>query len=417
MARLLSPRASEERHWGALDALAAWALLFLTGAGVFRFTKVVVGNGDNWPIVWPWSVPAYAAVCLVVVAGLWVFAMSDTRLRLPGWICSLLTLVALGLLFRFYVLFEPRYAPGSDNADALEVGVRALVNGHFPYHFVSKLGGPLSPMLGGFLLALPIMAAGVTLYAQMPLWLAAGSAAVHRVTGPGAALAAVALTCTSVMMREALPRQSDNWVCALAVVLFGTWGWLLARGAGSDHRGQWGWPPLVLQGLWTVAFACALAYRFHLWVAVVPLIVLWVRTLGWRSMWRWMMPAGVVTLALVFAPLLVDAKAYLGGPFAMGAAKTGGAGQSLLVGVATLVVLAITSLRVRTLPDVWASLAWSMAAMVVAVGLGRLPMGGFAAAFSAYVTVAFNGAIFIPGLAALLLPRLGAPDPRNNVTA
>lgn len=400
----LTAAAYPRRTWTPVDALLAFLVTWATGAGVAYFTKYVAGAGDDWPIVWPWSFWRYTLGSVLVVGLLWAFVMRPGA-KLPArWLVSAAAWAGMAVLLVFYIHFEPKYAPGSDNASALYNGAKALVTGHFPYHFRSHLGGPISPMLGGILMAIPFLTLH-SMWSQTIVWLVAPLRALQRVAGSAPAFAAITLTAWSVMMREALPRQSDNWICAVAVVWFGSWGYLLARreADGHGHRGPW-WVPTALKYAWVVAFACALAYRFTLWAAVVPLAVLWWRSLGWDSLRRWYLPAGIATLILVLGPALVDAKAYAEGPLAMGVAKTGGRGAGIIIAVGTLVALVVSSWFVRSLAGVWSSLAITMGTMILLTGAVRIPAQGFVGAYTNYFTVAYNGAIFMPALAALLLP-------------
>jgi uncharacterized membrane protein len=143
-----------------------------------------------------------------------------------------------------------------------------------------------------------------------------------------------------------------------------------------------------------------------------------VREFGARRATRWMGAALTVMVCLAFGPLLVDAHAYLAGPVAMGLGKatgSGGIGASVMIAAATLLVLVWRSTRVRCWADVWMAVSLSLATMVAAVVLARLPLGPHAA-LTSYESYAYNGMWLILGLVSLVLP-LRVPGVRGGALA
>ena len=69
------------------------------------------------------------------------------------------TLLAVGILFAVIYPIANAPAPqrGSDNDDAIVLGVQALMQGRNPYQERTYLGNPVNSMLGGFLLAAPFV--------------------------------------------------------------------------------------------------------------------------------------------------------------------------------------------------------------------------------------------------------------------
>jgi hypothetical protein len=60
---------------------------------------------------------------------------------------------------------------GSDRADALHIAAAALIQGHYPYHALTYLGNPITPLPGAVLLAVPFLLIG-NVSLQNLLWLA-----------------------------------------------------------------------------------------------------------------------------------------------------------------------------------------------------------------------------------------------------
>jgi hypothetical protein len=81
----------------------------------------------------------------------------------------LAVLAAPVLFFSYRLSHDGRVGPGSDRADALNVGVRLLLHGAYPYHAHTYLGNPITPMPGALLLAAPFYLLG-TAVIQNILW-------------------------------------------------------------------------------------------------------------------------------------------------------------------------------------------------------------------------------------------------------
>jgi hypothetical protein len=77
-----------------------------------------------------------------------------------------LLILALLLIGAFIVLFpiakSGLVGPGSDRDDALNVTLRALLHGHYPYYTLTYLGNPPTPMPGAIFLAAPFVALGTS---------------------------------------------------------------------------------------------------------------------------------------------------------------------------------------------------------------------------------------------------------------
>jgi hypothetical protein len=87
----------------------------------------------------------------------------DTTGQIPRRVLSILTLLLIGA---FIVLFPIAKSGlvglGSDRDDALNVTLRALLHGNYPYSTLTYLGNPPTPMPGAMFLALPFFALGTS---------------------------------------------------------------------------------------------------------------------------------------------------------------------------------------------------------------------------------------------------------------
>ncbi|QWZ09364.1 hypothetical protein KRR39_06200 [Nocardioides panacis] len=371
--------------------MAAWVLFVGASSGVVVWHE----HGTQ---EWVLSLSLLVLTSVVAVLAVWAAAMSRRRL---GARTALLALAVVVELFAaWYILWQPIYGPGSDNAEALELGVRQLAHLDNPWEVTTRFGNPLSPMLGGYLLAAPFVLVSGDVYAQPLVWMALLVFVLFRTAGVHATLAVSVLFLFSPHTRLWLPNQSDNWIVGVAVLLTSWWG----LGALRRGRRPAEWASALM-------FGVSLSYRFTLWVAVVPIAVFFVREFGIRRAFGWMYVAGATTAALCFGPLAFDAQTYLSGPFAAGVGKATSGGVSVgpwLVAVATLAVLAWRSARVRYWADVWSAVSITLAAMIAALAVTRLP-GGVVAAVASYETIAYNGTWLILGLVSLVLPR-DTPD-------
>ncbi len=142
-------------------------------------------------------------------------------------------------------------------------------------------------------------------------------------------------------------------------------------------------------------------------MAVLPLLVLFVRRFGVARAVRWYAPAGATAAVLVLGPLAVVPQTYLDGPPAMVLmkAQSGVAHSGLIVAGVTVVVAALLSSRVRDLAGAWLAAAGALAAMTATVVATKAPALGWREAVGGYEAVAYNGAWLVLGLAGLAMTR------------
>src|SRR5262249_19382458 len=130
--------------------LLAFVLVASSGLGTLQVVTT---------ITWKWGVGSYVMATGLAVVLIGALVMMDTPIRIParlaGWLSAALLLV-LALLYSWWYDLEPTW----DRGDALAVGVSQLMSGNSPYAAVTNLGTPISPMLGGILLAAPFVVLG-----------------------------------------------------------------------------------------------------------------------------------------------------------------------------------------------------------------------------------------------------------------
>ncbi|RYC11536.1 hypothetical protein [Nocardioides zhouii] len=376
------------RVWSLRDVAIAWALVVGSGVPTILFSPYDVDQ--------PGSIPAYVLLCVVTVAIMWTTCMTDGRYRLPEWAAVSVLVSAVMALATWYGVWGPIIGATSDSLDALAVGVDQLMKGANPWGALTFLDNIPSPMLGGFILAVPFVVVPSALFLQPLVWLAAFVAFLVRTGGVHVAAVVSVLFFLSPWTRLAFPAGNDHWSVALVVVLTGTWGYWVLR----DDLGGWHW------WLSSLAFGVALSNRFTVWIAVIPLLALWWRSFDQRGI-RWFVPAGVTTLVLVVGPVFVNPTAYLDGPIAVsvGKAEDGAvAHAAVLVAASTLLVTALLSWRVRDLAGAWLAVAGGLATLTGVAIMTKIPVEGWSA-IGTYEGTAYNGAWFVFGLIGLAVPR------------
>ena len=327
--------------------------------------------------------------------------MSASTNRRLSPIAAVGALIVVTMLFTlWYARWWPALEPYSDNAEALEIESQVL-SWADPWAVPTSLGNPLSPMLGGFLLAVPFVLLPIQwgMYLHQMAWLGAFVIFVVRSAGPHAAVMVAALLLISPHTRYAVPGGSDNWLMAIAVVLAGTWGFRALRDALK-------WPHWWASAIF---LALAMSWRATVWVAVLPLVVLFLRSFGARGA-RWLSAVASVAAVLVLLPLLITRTSYPNGPVAMTLNKAAGGVEysGLIVATVMLIATMVMSWRVHRSGGRWVAACCGSAAMVAATVLTKVPALGWHGALGSYEGVAYNGIWLVFGLTALALPRVQA---------
>lgn len=396
-----APDRVRPRRWTRTDMLAAACVTVAAGIPPIGYITYKLPTAVD-TVTWPASIPGLILLGTVtsLVLGLGVM---NGRPGLPSRAAIAYGGAVLLLLLITWVRYEPDMSRGSDRADALEVGVRLLLQGDNPYLGLTSLGNTLSPMMGGILLAVPLVLLFGSLTVQGPLWLVGIVAALGRASGWSAALAGFVMLAVNPAIRLELVTLSDGWINAAAIVLAGSAGFAAAARAGIT---RWGWHLLVAA---SVLSGLTLAYRFIFAFAFIPMVIVIGRNRGPAVARVWAAVTGGTAVLVAVVPWLADPHHYA--PFT----KAGHASSPLIPGwgvlcaLVTLAVLLRMCRTVRTPTDAWAATAVSLAVLLFLVGIGQ-------GSLNSYQTAAFCGSLLVFAVAALTLPRIGvvAPPPTDR---
>ena len=205
--RNLGQSLAKKWEWSPNEFAVAFALVATSGLATL---PIVVTT-----LTWKWGAASYLGTTALLIGTVGALLMRKTRLRPPTCIAGVTT----GLLLLTLAIVFSRYDIEAtwDRGDALRVGVQQLLQGESPYAVVTNLGNPLSPMLGGILLAAPFVALAGDVYWMSLTWLAATTAFVAVRSGAHAALTFLVLMAGSPLVRLELAVQSDIAVNAEAL--------------------------------------------------------------------------------------------------------------------------------------------------------------------------------------------------------
>jgi hypothetical protein len=129
------------------------------------------------------------------------------------------------------------YGGGSDADDALDIAVRALLAGHYPYYERTYLGGEIAPMPSALVLASPfIILFGVSAWQNIPwLFVLAGLLAAYARRWTVAVPVFMAVTTASPLTMQQLATGGDRFTDAVAILLIAA----LADGTVRLKRVPW----------------------------------------------------------------------------------------------------------------------------------------------------------------------------------
>jgi hypothetical protein len=347
--------------------LVAFILIASSGLGTLQLVVTT--------ITWKWGVESYVMATGLVVALIGALVMMDTPIRVPprlaGWLSAVL-LLALALLYLRYYDVESTW----DRGDALAVGVNQVMSGRSPYAAETNLGNPISPMLGGILLAAPFVVIGGSVYWMGMTWLSAATLFMTLRSGAQAGLAFLALMIASPLVRIELANQSDIVVNGLALLLFGSLSLWLARRARVSAT--WG----SLFAASAAGFALAVAYRIPFGLVAIPLVAYLWRLAGSAMTILWVAVLASTLAGLTVIPWIMDSQVGLI-PIAQQLHKireSGGDHAWLpTVGLALSLLLLVIwlSVRIKSEAGVWGVAALGTAAGIAAVAAAQaLSIGG-----------------------------------------
>ena len=174
------------------------------------------------------------------------------------------------------------------------------MSGRSPYAAETNLGTPISPMLGGILLAAPFVVIGGNVYWMGMTWLSAATLFMTLRSGAQASLAFLALMIASPLVRIELVNQSDLVVNGLALLLFGSLSLWLARRARVNAI--WG----SLFAASAAGFAFAVAYRIPFGLVAIPLVAYLWRLAGSTMTLLWVAILGSTVAGLTAIPWIMD---------------------------------------------------------------------------------------------------------------
>jgi hypothetical protein len=234
-----------------------------------------------------WGTAAYmssVAIALVVAARLFR-CLPQGHVR---WL-AVATFAAVVILFLVVYPSVDTHVPGmgSDDDDAYDVGVTALLTGQSPYAATTYLGNALHQLPGAFLLAVPFVLLGTSAIQNL-FWLPLFFLAVTRETGDNRValhLAWLVLVFSPHVLHQIM--TGTGHVSNTIYVLLGLW-WLVRT---THHRD-------VAALAWGVALASRANFLF-----LVPLASGWLcQHCGWRAMLR-ATALTCTTVALLTVPL------------------------------------------------------------------------------------------------------------------
>src|SRR5579864_6368648 len=212
------------------------------------------------------GVAAYWIMAAVVLA--WKPRLSD-RLsnRHLYWFAVVTFLVVVMVFLAVYPIANTHAAgKGSDDDDALNLGVTAMFTGHFPYSQTTYLGNVLHQLPGAFVLAAPFVLLGTSALQNL-FWLPMFFLAVRKETEDSRTtllLAWLVLILSPTVVYEVV--TGTGYLSNTIYVLLGLW-WLVR----TKHR-----------DIAAVAWGVALASRAN-FVFLIPLAFGWLQQhAGWR---------------------------------------------------------------------------------------------------------------------------------------
>lgn len=389
--------------WTARDSTAAMALLLCAGLPVvYRPTGTELVARLGLPA---WSLAiAFAVYCTMVVA-LCAWLTGHLVGRLATIVFRAIVLAGAAAVAVLSLASVATLDQRADRDEALEIGVRRLLSGDDPWATVTQLGGHISPLVGGLLLALPFVIMGSSAI-QSVVWWVVGNAAAWKRVGPQATAIAVALLLSSPVMLNELVFHSDLWVNAAILALAFLW---CRRDVEESATALRLMPSALLAAL-------AFADRFLFLVLLVPITVSLLRSERRSSALAWLAmctgaTAGLYAVMLVAFPGSIRSIIANAGSLDDVAIPHAG----LLLAAATAAVALVSSLAASTTRGY----LWAMALSLAAAPAGTavlLLMGGAETTISDYRVASYGAAFLVVGVAALTWPRQANEAPAEPAT-
>lgn len=255
----------------------------------------------------PWTVLiSILGLFLLVlyVVGPWLITFLSRQKHVVGWFFLLWTLT-LGAFYIVYPIHDSgRLGFVSDRDEAMDVGVKQLFEGKYPYDCKAvsgihegcpRKGNLITPLPGGMLLAAPFVALTGFSAPQNFLWLVVFFLATGSWLRSRKISAAYLFTMMLLAPVVAAEIASGGDLLANSLAVSATL--ILSLGSKNSRT----------QVLWALLFGVALAWRANFLLLAVPLFVYHVRNGAWGPMWR-------IGIAATSTFLLVTLPVYLANP-------------------------------------------------------------------------------------------------------
>ena len=223
----------------------------------------------------------------VVATGWAVWAMPRLRWQLNErealWL-SIATFAGLGVIFAIGYPIANTHIPGmgSDDDDAMNIGVLELLHRHFPYYAHTYLGNVIHHLPGAFLLAAPFVLFGTSAFQNL-FWLALFFLVLrHELSSSFAALrwSWLMLLFSPIVVLQVI--SGTGHVANAIYVMLGLW-WLI----NAEHKA-------LPAAAWSVALSSRANFLF-----LIPL------AFGWLAQrFGWKIAVGLSTLTCIVFALL-----------------------------------------------------------------------------------------------------------------
>ena len=210
--------------------------------------------------------------------------------------------VAILIFATFPMIHAGRFGSGTDRADALIVGLHALLHGSYPYYFHTPQGNLLTPMSGAFLLALPFYLLG-NVALQNILWVVgfAWFLTKYYQSATAALLCFIAYILFCTVSMQDLITGGDYLVNIIYVALSFYWVALVYQRPGSKGK----------RLAAAVLYAIALCSRPIFVLATLPVISAFVlQKSGKRALFNFLAVNALVAFVLVGPFYLYDTKHF-----------------------------------------------------------------------------------------------------------
>ena len=191
---------------------------------------------------------------------------------------------------------------GSDGDDALNIAVRELLHGRYPYYQTTYLGNRLQPLPGAVIFAVPFVLLGNSAY-QNFFWLAAFFWLVgksHKSFASSLVLLWTVLAFSPIVMQN-LVTGTDRVYNPIYILVFMRW---LVRAIAKPDASQWEKVlPAVFLGI-------GLSSRANFILILPPLFSALAQAVGWRSALQYFVVIGASLIAITIPFWLYDPQGF-----------------------------------------------------------------------------------------------------------